>query len=531
MTHSLQRRTALLLLVLLVLLTPTHGMFNYRRESERGELLRSGSLRCGVCRAVVKELLWEVHKHQIIGNEGEEAVLDSVKACCIPVLQNYTLKRKNNVKDVVLVLNKRGPDGVKPDENAVDPVAARLLKEMCFDITEEHDMVLAEQMYARAMVTGVDATALAKALCGPESSGGVGVCGASTKAARKAAKRAAKAAKRAAKAKAKLQKKAAKRKRKQGKSKQEEFGDQFADYFQKMNLDGSMTAMLQREREHPDSALPDAVRATIRHARELPQVRCAVCGAAVAEFIEEARSRRALADEIALVEGGDAARICFGAATSRAQEMEMMSGIPAPDTPPKWASRFTLLGGDAGFEGDATVAATAAQASEWTLFERSAAELAAERSEAAAAVAAVKEKEKETRRRKRRRKKKNKKRRKSRRKGEWDEEEQPDLEELREIMMPTKPKQPSAAELQALARTGHVVMGACRNVVAERVDELAEAVYSAARKLPAECRGWMRSEAEDTTGVCTSLIPAVASRFCASVPNACSAGMGMKDEL
>ena len=306
------------MIVGMLALAASLGAFELRRESERGALLRSQPLRCSICHAVVKELLWEVHKHGIIANEGEEAVLDSVKACCLPVLQNYTLERDPSTLAVVLSPMRRGPDGVAPDESALDPVAARLLKEACFDITEEHDMVLGEQMWARAMGAGVDATRLAASLCGAESDGGIGLCGAKSekRAKRRAAKAEAAAAKRRAKqdskgaakgaakgaGKRKAKRKAKAKAKRGGVANGAELDDRFADFFAQINADGSMTAMLQRERDHPDAALPDDVRAAIRRARELPQVRCAVCAAAVEEFVVEAIAQRALGDEAALVE-------------------------------------------------------------------------------------------------------------------------------------------------------------------------------------------------------------------------------------
>ena len=219
-----------------------------------------------------------------------------------------------------------------------------------------------------------------------------------------------------------------------------------------------------------------------------------------------------------LVEVGERARVCFGPVSAQSREMEMMSGIAAPDAPPLWAERFELRrtppterGAEAAAISPAGPAAAAGEESEWALALLTASELEARRP---AARTAKKKKAKKAKKKARGRA------------GGVDVDAQPDLEELREIMLPGRaaPAAPAAtqqADAHAIARTGHVVMGACRSVVDERLDELAEAVYARARTLPKACLR-ARDAADDADGLCGALAVDVAKSFCERTPRSCA---------
>ena len=139
---------------------------------------------------------------------------------------------------------------------------------------------------------------------------------------------------------------------------------------------------------------------------------------------------------------------------------------------------------------------------------------------------AEKKRNKKTRNKKKLKQKQKQKQKQKRAGGvDVDVDAQPDLEELREMMVPGRDARTSRAttkgDAHALARTGHVVMGACRSVIDERLDELAEAVYSRARTLPKACL-LARNAAEDADGRCSALAVDVARSFCESTPRSCA---------
>ena len=107
-------------------------------------------VRVPMCRAVIREMHIEIHKHALRKN-GEDDIYETVPAICLAIIQNYTLS-STPAPHNTWTLTKRTVKLDDDDDAAPsDFVNLMTLKQVCELFTEEHQQELSEMMYRATM--------------------------------------------------------------------------------------------------------------------------------------------------------------------------------------------------------------------------------------------------------------------------------------------------------------------------------------------------------------------------------------------
>ena len=111
--------------------------------------------RVAMCRAVVREMHIEIHKHSLRKN-GEDDIYDTVPAICMAIVQNYTLAA-TPPPSRSWSLTKRATkldDDESPDPSAFENLM--VLKQCCESFTDDLQQELSELMYRAALESDVE---------------------------------------------------------------------------------------------------------------------------------------------------------------------------------------------------------------------------------------------------------------------------------------------------------------------------------------------------------------------------------------
>ena len=113
------------------------------------------------------------------------------------------------------------------------------------------------------------------------------------------------------------------------------------EMFQKLDRDGTITNLLQQEKDNPEMMLPEDEQKLVRRARK--ELLCPICvamlyGAEERLGIPLGRSLRSEADLSTIME-----TICDGPPDQSGSKQAMMLGITPPNLPPRWTDYYKLL--------------------------------------------------------------------------------------------------------------------------------------------------------------------------------------------
>ena len=309
--------------------------------------------RVPMCRAVIQEMYTEIHKHSLRKN-GEDDIYETVPAICLAIVQNYTLTpTKPPKRDWVL---RKRTTRLDDEEGGPDPSAIEhllTLKQVCELFTDEFQQELSELMY-RA-VNEREPKAIEAEFCGSaavttappppppprkrtakpsgSSSGGGGGGGGGGEG-----------------------KKKTKKKAKGGGGAGDDAPPDMADLLKKYDTDGSISNLLEMERENPEAMLEADDLATVEQGAS--EIRCDVCGAVAKVALSRAKKAKALRDEERL--SGLTNLLCYG---SDPNDLDTYPKYPG--NPPLWAEMYSVGkaerdgGGSGGSGGEKDAAAAA----------------------------------------------------------------------------------------------------------------------------------------------------------------------------
>ena len=109
-----------------------------------------GTTRVAMCRAVVREMHTEIHKHSLT-KAGEDDVYETVPAICLAIVQNYTMtKTPAPASSWSLVKRAKKLDDMEDDGEMPDPESFKhimTLKKACEVFTDDFQQELSELMY------------------------------------------------------------------------------------------------------------------------------------------------------------------------------------------------------------------------------------------------------------------------------------------------------------------------------------------------------------------------------------------------
>ena len=116
----------------------------------RDETAAIGQTRGAMCRAVVREMHTEIHKHSLKKN-GEDDIYETVPAICLAIVQNYTLTSTPAPSSSWTLLKRakklddEADDGEMPDPESFKHIMT--LKKACEAFTDDFQQDLSELMY------------------------------------------------------------------------------------------------------------------------------------------------------------------------------------------------------------------------------------------------------------------------------------------------------------------------------------------------------------------------------------------------
>ena len=271
--------------------------------------------RVPMCRAVIQEMYTEIHKHSLRKN-GEDDIYETVPAICLAIVQNYTLATtKPPKRDWVLRKRKTRLD----DEDAPDPASIQhllTLKQVCELFTDEFQQELSELMY-RA-VNEREPNAIEAEFCG---SSAVTTAPPPPPPPRK---RTAKAASSSS---------SGKKKAKPAKKPDANEQPDMAELLKKYDTDGSISNLLEMERENPEAMLEADDLARVEQGAS--EIRCDVCGAVAKVALNRAKKAKALRDEEKL--SALTGLLCYG---SDPNDLDKYPKYPG--NPPLWAEMYSV---------------------------------------------------------------------------------------------------------------------------------------------------------------------------------------------
>jgi hypothetical protein len=300
----------------------TSVLGNHRSNSETFLFAK-----CGVCKALARELHLEVLRHDL-NKDGEEGILDSTEAACLGVVQNYTIQGEGRS---VTVEHSPEKERLEAGFSTEMVQAALFVKQVCETVSEEISMELSETIWhsIRGKFPPDDS---AKTLCVDKTdmcSVGAGAKYDSSKKARAGRKR----------------------QKKEGHQSSGQVGkgdtakdteDSMREMFQKMDKDGSMSTLLMKEMQEPELMLPDEDKAEIKAAKDA--LKCPSCVALVYGTLKRARETpggRALRSEADL--GQIVERVCDGPVDASSASGARMMGVPPPLWPPRWSDFYKVF--------------------------------------------------------------------------------------------------------------------------------------------------------------------------------------------
>jgi len=285
-----------------------------------------GAVRRPMCEAIVDEMHIEIAKHTL-RKDGEDDVWETVPAICLAIVQNYTLVRTAPPSHGWL-LDKRAVrlDDLEPgDTSPADFEHLLLLKKACEHYTEEWQHELSGAMYTRT-AAGLSANKIASDLCDDvappvrpkrkaRASGGGGGGG-------------------------KAKKGSGKGSSKGGKKGSSPGGEgegvpSMDELLQKYDTDGTITRLMELERESPEAMLEPAQLEEATAGAE--HLRCGVCRAMCKQALVEARAAKALRDEESL--SAITSSLCVGVPTGY-DDPENQPKYPG--NPPLWGERYRV---------------------------------------------------------------------------------------------------------------------------------------------------------------------------------------------
>jgi hypothetical protein len=121
------------------------------------ELQAFRDTRGAMCRAVVREMHIEIHKHKLRKN-GEDDIYETVPAICLAIVQNYSLtatappSRKWSLKKRAVRLD----DDDALDQNPSMMMHLITLKKACEHFTDDFQQELSELMYRSALLHDIE---------------------------------------------------------------------------------------------------------------------------------------------------------------------------------------------------------------------------------------------------------------------------------------------------------------------------------------------------------------------------------------
>ena len=245
--------------------------------------------RGAMCRAVIREMHIEIHKHSLRKN-GEDDIYETVPAICLAIVQNYTLAATPPPHTTWTLAKRttRLDDDENPDPSMLQNLM--VLKRVCELFTEEFQQELSELMYRAALEPEV--SAIEQEFC---TSAAVATPPPPPPPPRK--RRTA-----TSDAKAKASKQKQKQKKKKDDSEAADTGGMpdMDTLLKKYDTDGSISNMLEMERANPEAMLEADQLAQVQQGAA--DIRCEVCEAATKVALTRAKKRKLLADEERLSE-------------------------------------------------------------------------------------------------------------------------------------------------------------------------------------------------------------------------------------
>ena len=291
---------------------------------------RIKSIRCGISKSLAVELHLEVLRHNL-NADGEEQILDSTEAACLGVVRNYTVVGRG--KKAIL---KHSPEEERMANGKFDESTlhnALLVKHVCEIVVEEVSMELSETVW-RSIQHDKSPNETANELCEQKTD----ICTkVDTNLARKKER--------------KLKKKQPKKAKKDSSPPSSDNDGilpdltkpgGMEDMFQKLDRDGTITNLLQQEKDNPEMMLPEEEQKLVRRARK--ELLCPICVAMLYGAEERARNTpggRSLRSEADLSTIMDT--ICDGPPDQSGSKQAMMLGITPPNLPPRWTDYYKLL--------------------------------------------------------------------------------------------------------------------------------------------------------------------------------------------
>lgn len=267
-----------------------------------------------MCRGVVREMHTEIHKHSLRKN-GEDDIYETVPAICLAIVQNYTLTKTPRSKtSSSWALLKRATklddeEGGMPDPETFKHIMT--LKKACEAFTDDFQQELSELMYKDALVKDPDV--IIDEFCLPLDS-------------LKKPKRPTPPKKRAPASPSPP------KSRKRSEPPAAAGPPSMDDLLQKYDTDGSISNLIELERENPEAMLePDDLAKVQAGSTE---IRCDVCRALAKATLQRAKTAKVLRDEDGLSEiVGD---ICVGTPESSGAYPKY------PGNPPLWGEMYTV---------------------------------------------------------------------------------------------------------------------------------------------------------------------------------------------
>ena len=245
--------------------------------------------RAELCHAIIHEMHIEIHKHSL-RKDGEDDIYETVGAICLAIVQNYTLSKHEPPRRAYELTKRAIP--IDDDEDAQSDMSAiahmMTLKGICEVFTEDFQLELSGLMYGKVLQR--DAKDLAEEFCSSEAFLQAGPPPPPPKKRKEGGENGGKRAK----AKAAAGKQQKKKKAKEGESVQ----DSMDDLLRKYDTDGSISNLMEMERENPTAMFEPEQRAQLQSGIE--DVRCDVCVAAAKVAANRAKKRKLLREEDAL---------------------------------------------------------------------------------------------------------------------------------------------------------------------------------------------------------------------------------------
>ena len=147
------RRSCPAILALLCLTSSAHAAAG----PTPNDAAASRDTRASMCRAIVREMHIEIHKHKLRKN-GEDDIYDTVPAICMAIVQNYTLTA-TAPPHRSFSLRKRAVKLDDDEDASSDPATFQhlvTLKNACEGFTEEFQQEMSELMYKAAMLSDIE---------------------------------------------------------------------------------------------------------------------------------------------------------------------------------------------------------------------------------------------------------------------------------------------------------------------------------------------------------------------------------------